>query len=362
MEAAVGVEGLEVAFGPVRAVEGVGFRVAPGEHVTLLGPSGCGKTTTLRAVAGLERPSAGRIAIGGTTVFDAARRRDLPPERRGISMVFQSYAIWPHMTVFENVAYGLRARRTARSAVGPAVERALALVGLDELAARSAARLSGGQQQRVALARAIACDPAVVLLDEPLSNLDAQLRVSMRTELAVLRRQLGFTAIYVTHDQEEAFALSDRIIVMRAGRIEQEAEPEELHRSPKTQFVARFLGMRNIIPGQAVVAGCGRTAADMRLADGLVLRARAPWPREGDSVSPAICFRPMDVDVSGEADAGQGGSGIVTQRLFLGDLVQITLRCEGYDIVACGRPREELMEGARLNWRVAPERCLLAWS
>jgi iron(III) transport system ATP-binding protein len=358
-EPAVAVADLAVAYGPLCAVDTVSFDVAPGEHVTLLGPSGCGKTTTLRALAGLEAPFAGRIAIGGTTVFDASLRRDLPPERRGVSMVFQSYAIWPHMTVFDNVAYGLRARRVPRTTIPPAVERALALVGLDDLAHRSAARLSGGQQQRVALARAIACDPAVVLLDEPLSNLDAQLRIAMRTELAELRRRLGFTAVYVTHDQEEAFALSDRIIVMRAGRIEQDGTPEELYASPRTQFVARFLGMRNIIPGEAGPVSCG---AELRMPDGTVLRARASWPRDDASASPAICFRPLDVALSCDASPGQGGAGVVVQRLFLGDLIQITLRCNGYEIIACDRPRDDLSEGARMHWRVPPERCVMTWS
>jgi iron(III) transport system ATP-binding protein len=357
-EAAVAVSELAVAYVHVRAVDGVSFGVARGEHVTLLGPSGCGKTTALRALAGLETPHAGRIAIGGVTVFDASLRRDLPPEGRGVSMVFQSYAIWPHMTVFDNVAYGLRARRVPRATIAPAVERALALVGLDDFAHRSAARLSGGQQQRVALARAIACDPAVVLLDEPLSNLDAQLRIAMRTELAELRRRLGFTAIYVTHDQEEAFALSDRIIVMRAGRIEQDGGPEEMYASPRTQFVARFLGMRNVIPGEAVPVPSG---AELRMPDGVVLRARAPWPCEGASASPAICFRPFDVLLSRDASPGQGGMGVVTQRLFLGDLIQITLRCNGYEIIACDRPRHDLADGAPVHWRVPPDCCLVTW-
>jgi iron(III) transport system ATP-binding protein len=241
----------------------------------------------------------------------------------------------------------------------PAVERALALVGLGDFAGRSAARLSGGQQQRVALARAIACDPAVVLLDEPLSNLDAQLRIAMRTELAELRRRLGFTAVYVTHDQEEAFALSDRIIVMRAGQIEQDETPEELYASPRTQFVARFLGMRNVIPGEAVPVSRG---AELRMPDGAVLRGRAPWPRDDASASPAICFRPLDVALSCDASPGQGSAGVVVQRLFLGDLIQITLRCNGYDIIACDRPRDDLSEGARMHWRVPPERCVMTWS
>jgi len=360
---AVVVEDLVVAYGPARAVDGVGFRVAAGEHVTLLGPSGCGKTTTLRAVAGLETPLHGRIRIGGICAFDAAARRDLPPERRGIAMVFQSYAIWPHMTVFDNVAYGLRARRAARAAIAQKVRHALALVGLDTFADRSAARLSGGQQQRVALARALACDPAVVLLDEPLSNLDAQLRIAMRTELAELRRRLGFTAIYVTHDQEEAFALSDRILVMRAGGIDQDGTPEALHATPRTQFVARFLGMRNVIAGEARSSACGPPAAELRMPDGTVLRARAPWPRpDNEMAMPALCFRPLDVALSPKAIDGQGGTGVVAQRLFLGDLVQITLRCNGFDIIACDRPRDDLAEGTPVHWRVPPERCVVTWS
>jgi ABC-type Fe3+/spermidine/putrescine transport system ATPase subunit len=361
-ELAVSVTDLAVDYGSARAVHAVSFGVAPGEHVTLLGPSGCGKTTILRALAGLETPSAGQIAIGGITMFDAVARQDLPPERRGVSMVFQSYAIWPHMTVFDNVAYGLRARRAPRATVARAAGRALALVGLNEFAHRSAASLSGGQQQRVALARAVACDPAVVLLDEPLSNLDAQLRIAMRTELVELRRRLGFTAVYVTHDQEEAFALSDKIVVVRAGRIEQEASPEDLHTSPRTQFVARFLGMRNVISCEAMPAQCSTGLAEVQMRDGSVVRARTPWPRDTGAASPAICFRPLDVELFCEPWPGQGGAGVVTQRLFLGDLVQITLRCEGYELVASARPRDDLVEGARLHWRVPPERCVVTWS
>ena len=355
MSEAVAVEGLEVAYGPVLAVDEVAFTVARGEHVTLLGPSGCGKTTTLRAVAGLETPRAGRIAIGGVEVFGAGK--NLPPEQRDISMVFQSYAIWPHMTVFENVAYGLRARGAAKANISTAVQRALALVGLEAFAARPAPLLSGGQQQRVALARALAVDPRVVLLDEPLSNLDAQLRLSMRAELADLRRRLGFTAIYVTHDQEEAFALSDRIVVMRGGRIEQDGTPAALHAAPRTQFVARFLGMRNVIAAQATP---GSDIVEARLADGSVLQARNPWPGVGDA--PALCFRPINVTLSAGAMSGQGSAGEVTQILFLGDLMQVTLRCAGYEIVACDRPRDDIKEGARLSWSVTPVRCLVAWT
>src|SRR5262249_31383666 len=215
--AMISIANLTIAYGDVLAVKGISLDVRRGEHVTLLGPSGCGKTTTLRSIAGLERPTGGHILLDGKPVYDAERRINLPSEKRGVSMVFQSYAIWPHMTVFENVAYGLRVRRVAESELRERVDRALEMVQLRHLADRSAAKLSGGQQQRVALGRAIAFSPAVVLFDEPLSNLDAKLRASMRVELRELQQKLGISSVYVTHDQEEALAISDRVIVMNDG-------------------------------------------------------------------------------------------------------------------------------------------------
>jgi ABC-type Fe3+/spermidine/putrescine transport system ATPase subunit len=354
------VERLSVTYGPITAVDGVDFSVSQGEHVTLLGPSGCGKTTTLRAIAGLEAPSAGRIVIDGTAVCDVAAGRSVPPEKRGLSMVFQSYAIWPHMSVFDNVGFGFRARGIARETARPAVERALALVELAGFADRPATRLSGGQQQRVALARAIAYDTKVILLDEPLSNLDAQLRVAMRAELGELRRRLGFTAIYVTHDQEEAFALSDRIIVMRAGRIEQEGTPVEIHRAPRTRFVASFLGMRNILEADVAPAPGAASMAEARLAPDVVLRAQDPW-RNGAATGPtAIGFRPVDVRLEADAPgAGEGTVGVVTRTLFLGDIAHYYVRSGAIEICAHDRPRPELAEGRAVRWRVAPESCLV---
>ena len=211
------VAGLEVRYGSVLAAGPVSFSVRKGQQLTLLGPSGCGKTTTLRAIAGLEKPSAGSIRISGQTMYDAARGLNLPAERRGLSMVFQSYAIWPHMTVFENVAYGLNVRRLPAAEVKQKVGEALDLVKMGAFAERNASQLSGGQQQRVAVARAYAFHPKVLLFDEPLSNLDAKLRAEMRIELRELQHRLGVTSIYVTHDLEEALAMSDDIIVMRAG-------------------------------------------------------------------------------------------------------------------------------------------------
>src|SRR3954470_4939449 len=255
------VENLEIHYGDVPAVRGVSFSVQPGEQLTLLGPSGCGKTTTLRAIAGLEQPSAGEIRIGGAPVYSSAQRVNIPAEKRGLSMVFQSYAIWPHMTVFENVAYGLRVRRESSAAIAEKVERALDMVQMRAFAQRGASQLSGGQQQRVALARAFVFQPQVLLFDEPLSNLDAKLRADMRIELRELQHRLGITSVYVTHDLEEALAMSDRIVVMRDGIIEQIGSPDEIYRLPSNAFVADFVGSANLIRG--------RHRADLD-ADGLV--------------------------------------------------------------------------------------------
>ncbi len=224
--------GLVKTFGAVVAVNDLSFEAKAGEFLTLLGPSGCGKTTTLRLVAGLERPDRGDVYLGGRTLSAAASGLFVPPERRGMGMVFQSYAIWPHMTVFENVAFPLRELRVPRAELRDRVMAILGTVGLGGLHDRPAPMLSGGQQQRVALARALVSNPEVLLLDEPLSNLDARLREEMRFELRDMQAKLGITSIFVTHDQAEAMTLSDRIVVMNAGRIEQEGTPEEVYQRP----------------------------------------------------------------------------------------------------------------------------------
>ena len=350
------VDQLDVGYGDVTAVDRISFTVGKGEHVTLLGPSGCGKTTTLRAIAGLETPRSGHIAIDGAPIFSSARGLNTPPEKRGLSMVFQSYAIWPHMTVYDNVAFSFRVRGVPREKSRPAVEKALALVDLAGMAERPATKLSGGQQQRVALARAIAFESKIILLDEPLSNLDAQLRIAMRAELSDLRARLGFTSVYVTHDQEEAFALSDRIIVMRAGRIEQEGTPADIHAAPQTRFVANFLGMKNVFDAEIAAGGGGM--ADIRLGY-VTLKAAAPAEAIKAADKAAVCFRPIDVRLSAEPVAGQGGEGIISRRLFLGDLVHYYVKSAGVEICAYDRPRPELADQARVYWRVAPEKCLV---
>ena len=290
-------------------------------------------------------------------VYDQQAGIALPPEKRGLAMVFQSYAIWPHMTVHENVGFPLRVRGTARVTASAAVERALSLVDLKGFGHRPATRLSGGQQQRVALARAIAFDAKLILFDEPLSNLDAQLRVQMRVELADLRKRLGFTALYVTHDQEEAFSLSDRIIVMRDGKIEQQGTPTVLHASPRTRFVANFLGYRNILAAEFATSA-PKGFAQARLADGTVLLARDPW---GGSAAQSgyVAFRPthLRLDAERAADA-QGGSAMVARSLFLGDVVQVFLRSGSFEICA-HRARPDLADGSKVAWSVSPSNCLV---
>ncbi|WP_418647878.1 ABC transporter ATP-binding protein [Thauera butanivorans] len=244
------------------AIDGLDLDIRDGEFFVLLGPSGCGKTTTLRCIAGLEEPSAGRIEIGGAVVADTAARVFVPPDKREIGMVFQSYALWPHMTVFDNVAYPVRHRRRGLSRLEIAREagEALSLVGLAGLEGRAPAELSGGQQQRVALARAIAARPRLLLFDEPLSNLDAQLRLRLRQDLRRVHEEAGRTSVYVTHDQAEALALADRVAVMRLGRLEQLGTPTEIFLAPATRFVAEFVGFDNLLPGTVISREAGQAA------------------------------------------------------------------------------------------------------
>jgi len=280
------------------SVAGVSLTVAQGEFVTLLGPSGCGKTSTLRSVAGLERPSGGAIAIAGVTVFDGAGGIEVPTHARDISMVFQSYAVWPHMTVGENVAFPLEIARVPRDEVRRRVDEVLRLVGLQALVARSATQLSGGQQQRVAIARALVRRAAVMLLDEPLSNLDAKLREQMRVELRQLIKTVGLTALYVTHDQEEALMLSDRIALMNAGRLVETGAPAQLYLAPRTLFGATFLGAAEVFAVRRVDGDRVETeAGELTLADApprlshIAIRPEAIVARQGDTTARANQWR-----------------------------------------------------------------------
>jgi len=338
----IDVKDLVVRYGDQVAVNGVSFTVGRGEHVTLLGPSGCGKTTTLRAIAGLEQPSGGSIHIDGQAMYDASVRQNVPTEHRGVSMVFQSYAVWPHMTVFDNVAYGLRVRKQSQAELKANAEKALDLVQMRHLADRGASKLSGGQQQRVALARAIAFSPTVVLFDEPLSNLDAKLRAEMRVELRELQRRLDITSVYVTHDQEEALAISDRVIVMNVGVIEQIGAPEEIYNKPRSRFVADFVGSANLIKGR--VTGPGTFEAE----GGVVLRTA------GGASGSEVAVRTAYIDLVPQPGDNQL-PGTVRQRMFHGDFVQYIVEC------ACGRmivrrpPTNLLDEGAPVTLSFSPE-------
>jgi iron(III) transport system ATP-binding protein len=329
---AVLVENVSRHFGEVVAVDRVNLSVEHGEFVTLLGPSGCGKTTTLRMVAGLEQITGGRISIGDRVVSDAAAGFFVPPDRRQLGMVFQSYAIWPHMTVFDNVAYPLRIRRRPRSEIRERVQAALRLVEMEGFADRPAPALSGGQQQRVAIARALVFEPEVLLLDEPLSNLDARLRTQMGDEFRALQKRLGITSLYVTHDQEEAMALSDRVVVMQAGRILQVGTPEEIYQRPTSRAVAAFFGSPNLL--DAKVTGCNRgpdnkfelTVAGLNWTGHCL--ASEPFAT-GEQV--LVLVRPENMRVDGNAGNGSPmtWSGRITDAIFRGPRHSMVVETEG---------------------------------
>jgi iron(III) transport system ATP-binding protein len=316
---AITIDGVARSFGDVRAVDGVSLAIRDGEFFTLLGPSGCGKTTLLRMVAGFCELDRGRILFGERRVDSVA------PHRRNTGMVFQNYAVFPNLDVGGNVAYGLKARKLARQEIAGKVERALKLVRLDGFARRWPHQLSGGQLQRVAIARAVAIEPDVLLLDEPLSNLDAKLRVEMRGEIRALQRTLGITVIYVTHDQEEALAISDRIAVMRAGGVEQVDAPRVIYEAPANGFVAGFVGATNLLRG--VVVRRDGEVADV-LVGATTLRARLPRRTSLDRV--ALSLRPEALRLIADGDAPPPGSRVLSGTLedveYLGAVTRFTVR------------------------------------
>jgi iron(III) transport system ATP-binding protein len=342
-------------YGGVAAVDGIDLVVREGEFLSLLGPSGCGKTTTLRCVAGLEPPDAGRITIGGAVMADGERGLSIPPNKRHLGMVFQSYALWPHMRVFGNVAYPLRVRRVPRGEIRDRVRAALHLVGLEELHERATSELSGGQQQRVALARALVSKPRVLLLDEPLSNLDSSLRAYMRRELRRIHREIRTTTVYVTHDQLEAATLSDRVVVMNRGRIEQIGTPREIFGAPANRWVAEFVGYDNFIEGEvAQVSGAALSVRPrgwpVALTCGVVDRARR-FPA-GAGVTLAIRGGSFRGDAGPETSALKAQ---VVDAMYVGDLTEYVLDAYGTRLVARLDERASGAAGGRLELGAAVE-------
>jgi iron(III) transport system ATP-binding protein len=353
---------LTVKYGDFVAVDNLNLRIEPGELFVLLGRSGCGKTSTMRSIAGLEEPATGSIRVGDQVFFDSRTRTNVRINRRDVGLVFQSYAIWPHMTVYQNVAFPLRMKRVAKPEIKERVGRVLESVDMAHLAKQPASNLSGGQMQRVALARNLVMRPRVLLLDEPLSNLDAKLRESLRTELRQIQRESGITSVYVTHDQAEALVLADRIAVMEGGQIRQIGAPEELYRAPASRMIADFLGVTNIFDG--VVTVLDQDVVHVRLQQtGTELLARRPAEevKVGDNV--AVSVRPESLRV--EPDSPPGGPatpaintwpGTVRSGMFAGTHYRLAVELPGAllaDVIHYGSG-SGVSEGASITLRAEP--------
>jgi iron(III) transport system ATP-binding protein len=343
----------------IRAAQDVSFEVPVGKLFTLLGPSGCGKTTTLRSIAGLERPRSGEISVGGTLIYSSRSKVFIPPNRRGLGMVFQSYAIWPHMTVFENAAFPLQVSksRIPRKEIEAKVARVLKVVALEEMAEREATKLSGGQQQRLALARALVMEPPLLLLDEPLSNLDAKLRERMRFELKRLQRELGITTVYVTHDQSEALALSHSIAVMNRGQIQQTGTPREIYERPGTQFVADFIGTTNFL--RATVDGPDATEGFYRVASEVGrLKVRAVDALE-PGMKVVVSVRPEDIRLSETRPSGDNVlEGTVHTKVFLGESVDFEVKINERPVLSRAHPSLGTRVGHPIHLSLDPEKCV----
>ncbi|NRQ31806.1 ABC transporter ATP-binding protein [Nonomuraea sp. NN258] len=349
----------------VFAVNDVSFTVENGQLFTLLGPSGCGKTTTLRAIAGLERPDSGTIEVGDRVLFSADEGRrsvNVPANERGLGMVFQSYAIWPHMTVFDNVAFPLQVKkrgdRLGRKEISERVLRVLETMELAHLADRQATKLSGGQQQRLALARALVIEPPLLLLDEPLSNLDAKLRESLRYELKRVQRELGITSVYVTHDQVEALALSNAIAVMRNGSVVQLGRPRDIYENPNCRFVAEFIGTSNFLSGN-VVARDGDRYTVNTLDGQLALDSAMALPLGTDVI---VSARPEVVEVSTTSRAGEVPNewkGTVLTRAYLGDSLDHVVAVGKHELRTRGNPSTSIEPGTEVYLRMDPAKLVL---
>jgi iron(III) transport system ATP-binding protein len=354
------VRGLTAAYGDKIVVKNISFAVASGEHLSLLGPSGCGKSTTLRCIAGLETPISGEIVIDGETFFSSQRGINVPTEKRRLSMVFQSYAIWPHMNVFENVAYALRVQRAPEAEVTARVTEVLKMVGMEDYVMRPATDLSGGQQQRVALARSYAARPKAMLLDEPLSNLDARLRVRMREEIKELQHKFDLSTIYVTHDQEEAMAISDRIIVMREGNIEQAGKPLDIYDAPRSRFVADFIGAANILAGSQEGVGAGG-ALVVKVEDALLECAPGSQAQKaGPDGRHLVAVRTVYPELRRQPVAGAVNqwAATIARRVLLGDIVSYIVNWPGGELRVQSFPRDLFEEGEAVHLHIPPGRAI----
>jgi ABC-type Fe3+/spermidine/putrescine transport system ATPase subunit len=317
----VTIRDLSKVFGTVTAVDHVSLEIEDGELVTVLGPSGCGKTTLLRLIAGLEEPTTGEIHLGDAILTSTVKGIVAPPEKRGMGMVFQSYAVWPHMTVAENVAFPLKVRRTPRAVIDERVTKALNSLGLSGLGDRPSTLLSGGQQQRVALARALVFDPRVLLLDEPLSNLDLKLRESMRVELKALQQRLGITTVFVTHDQAEAMVLADRVCLMNAGKIEQMGKPADLYHYPRNRFAMSFLGRTNFLVGKVEAVASQQCLVSATKAGGLKIQFKLQEETATKGEDVTISVRPEHVSLHREQreETCNIFAGVIKAAHFMGD-------------------------------------------
>jgi iron(III) transport system ATP-binding protein len=355
--ATVSLRDLTKKFAGTAAVDDLHLEIGDGEFVSLLGPSGCGKTTTLRLLAGFLQPDAGEIRVDGKTISSASLL--VPPERRGMSMIFQSYAVWPHMTVAQNVAYGLKFKQMAKQEIDAKVAKLLDVVHLADLKDRYSAELSGGQQQRVALARALVVEPRILLMDEPLSNLDANLREEMRFEIRRLHEEFQITTVYVTHDQAEAMATSDRIAVLDRGRLVQYGSPTEIFDRPNTRFVAEFVGKANILTGR--FDGDGR----MTLADGAAIRVNGASP---STIEAAVCLRPHNIMLVADqsaarklADEGYNlFSGTIRRSIYFGDDVDYTVELASRALLRVIAPPSQRFEpGQSIHAAAHPDHCIV---
>jgi iron(III) transport system ATP-binding protein len=352
------VQNLVKWFGNDRAVDDISFGIPKGSFLTLLGPSGCGKTTTLMSIAGLHSIDGGRIRVGDAIFTSPKEGLFMPPEKRDIGMVFQSYAIWPHMTVAQNVAYPLEIRNVERSEIDDRVAAVLKLVGLTDWANSLATNLSGGQQQRASLARAIVSNPRLLLFDEPLSNLDLKLRETMRVELKRIQSEVGITSIYVTHDQSEALVMSDEIIVMSKGKIEQRGGPVEIYSKPVNEYVSNFIGVANLMKGKVLEAADGKGRVEVEQGGQKITVPCMIGPGIGAGDDAVLSVRPENVHAVRENSADVKLEGEVTHAIFLGSYVDCRVQWGDFEWKVIAHPRARLRAGEKVYLQFDPEHTL----